>query len=82
MGATPSVDVFARDLEEALDPESGIEEEYMPYHDAVPTACSLGVQLAPAAPAAVAEDGAVLQPAGQASACELDRDVLRADEAS
>lgn len=40
MGATPSVDVFARDLEEALDPESGIEEEYMPYHDAVPTACS------------------------------------------
>ena len=36
MGATPSVDVFARDLEEALDPESGIE----PYHDAVPTACS------------------------------------------
>ena len=40
MGATPSVDVFARDLEEALDPESGIEEEYMPYHDAVPTVCS------------------------------------------
>ena len=29
------MDVFSRELTEALDPENGIEEEYMPYHNPV-----------------------------------------------
>lgn len=35
MGTTPALSVFAQELEEALDPDNGIEEEYMPYHSAV-----------------------------------------------
>ena len=31
----PTVDTFSEDLIEALDPENGIEEEYMPYHNPV-----------------------------------------------
>ena len=35
MGTTPALSVFAQELEDALDPENGIEEEYMPYRSAV-----------------------------------------------
>ena len=38
MGTTPVLSAFAQELEEAMDPENGIEEEYMPYHDAVGSA--------------------------------------------
>lgn len=40
MGTTPELSVFAQELEEAMDPENGIEEEYMPYHDAVGSAAA------------------------------------------
>lgn len=31
----PTVEAFSEELIEALDPENGIEEEYMPYHSSV-----------------------------------------------
>ena len=35
MGATPFAEVVARDLVEAMDPENGFEEEYMPYRNPI-----------------------------------------------
>ena len=35
MGATPFAEVMARDLVEAMDPENGFEEEYMPYRNPI-----------------------------------------------
>lgn len=34
-GKIPTVNQFSEELVEALDPENGIEEEYMPYNNPV-----------------------------------------------